>query len=73
MKNTLPEALLFETGANRWRSFDLPPANTQAKSLYFHAMAVVWMPVQPVMRLMRYVSDPAKPVPYTAGRYQSLE
>ena len=31
-----PEALVFETGANRWRRFDVwPPSNTAAAALYF--------------------------------------
>ena len=34
----LPEALMFETGANRWRQFDVwPPKTRQSKSLYFGA------------------------------------
>ena len=32
----LPEALVFETGANRWRRFDAwPPRGVQPRSLYF--------------------------------------
>ncbi len=67
-KPALPEAWVFETGANRWRSFDAwPPANTQAKSLYFHANGKLSfeMPSTTGIAFDEYVSDPAKPVPYT--------
>lgn len=67
-KPALPEAWVFETGANRWRSFDAwPPANTQAKSLYFHANGKLSfeMPSTTGNAFDEYVSDPAKPVPYT--------
>jgi putative CocE/NonD family hydrolase len=65
---SLPEAYMFETGANQWRKFEYwPPKNLQKKALYF----------QPGNRLAfelpdanddahdEYISDPAKPVPFT--------
>jgi putative CocE/NonD family hydrolase len=64
----LPEAYVFETGANQWRTFDQwPPAVTEPASLYLRdggtlsftaprSQAEVWD---------AYESDPAKPVPYT--------
>ncbi|TXI89355.1 MAG: CocE/NonD family hydrolase [Burkholderiaceae bacterium] len=67
-KPALPEAWVFETGANRWRSFDAwPPANTQTKSLYFHANGKLSfeMPSTTTPAFDEYISDPAKPVPYT--------
>jgi hypothetical protein len=68
-KAEVPEALVFETGANRWRQFaSWPPKETRDARLYF----------QPKGRLSfaapvgggaeafdEYVSDPNKPVPYT--------
>lgn len=72
----LPEALVYETGANRWRSFDSwPPAGTESTSLYLsEAGALSWTAPAPAnadapadaARADSYVSDPAKPVPYTA-------
>ena len=62
----LPEALVFETGANRWRRFEQwPPAAAQARRLYFHAEGRLdWNP--PTSDgADDYPSDPAKPVPYT--------
>ncbi len=67
-KPSLPEAWVFETGANRWRNFDTwPPANTQSKALYFHANGKLSfeMPAAGPTAYDEYVSDPAKPVPYT--------
>lgn len=67
-KPALPEAWIFETGANRWRGFDSwPPANTQSKSLYFQADGKLSfsMPQDSSLSFDEYVSDPAKPVPYT--------
>jgi uncharacterized protein len=64
-----PEALVFETGANRWSQFDSwPPNRVETKRLYF----------QPNGRLSfdrpaggsaaafdSFISDPAKPVPFS--------
>jgi putative CocE/NonD family hydrolase len=64
----LPEAYVFETGVNRWRTFDeWPPAGLEDRSLHLRdgfaldfaapgGAGEVWD---------EYVSDPAKPVPYT--------
>jgi len=64
----LPEAYVFETGRNQWHALDAwPPKDATRRSLY----------LQPGGRLSfepsaettagydEYVSDPAKPVPYT--------
>lgn len=66
--NSLPEATVFETGTNRWREFDdWPPRELASKSLYvreggllsFEPAAETGQPY------VEYVSDPARPVPYT--------
>ncbi len=65
----LPEALVFETGANRWRRFDAwPPRNAVPRSLYLHeGGGLGWDPPSTTEDAAdEYVSDPAKPVPYTA-------
>ena len=64
----LPEAYVFETGANRWRSFDAwPPQARREKKLFFHAAGGLSFdsPETPGEVSDDYVSDPAKPVPYT--------
>jgi putative CocE/NonD family hydrolase len=64
----LPEATVFETGANRWRQFDhWPPQKVAKKSLYFHADGKLSFeaPMADTDEYDEYVSDPSKPVPYT--------
>jgi putative CocE/NonD family hydrolase len=63
-----PEALLFETGVNRWREHDVwPPRETEPVSLFFHPRGRLSNepPADSADDLFEeYVSDPAKPVPY---------
>jgi len=70
-KCDLPEAYVFETGTNQWRRYDRwPPANTQERTLYFHAGGR--LSFDPPLangaeedgEFDEYVSDPAKPVPF---------
>ena len=64
--STLPEALVFETGANRWRRFDSwPPVSARARKLYFQEQGrLAWTPAAQD-GFDEYPSDPARPVPYT--------
>ena len=65
---TLPEAYVFETGANRWRSFDAwPPEARREAKLYFHPDGrLSFDPPQTSSQAFDdYLSDPARPVPYT--------
>lgn len=66
----LPEALVFETGSNQWRFYDQwPPKNTQEKSLYFHPNGKLSFspPGQSTEDVYdSYISDPNKPVPFSA-------
>ena len=67
-KQELPEAWMFETGANRWRGFDSwPPKQAHAVALYFQANGRLgFEPPKATEPLFdEYISDPAKPVPYT--------
>lgn len=64
----LPEAYMFETGANRWRTFDhWPPRSLETRSLYFRAGGRLSFdpPVGESGTYDEYVSDPAKPVPFS--------
>jgi uncharacterized protein len=62
----LPEALVFETGANRWRRFEQwPPAGSEPRRLYFHADGKLDWSAPTTAGYDEYPSDPAKPVPYT--------
>ncbi|HTT68244.1 MAG TPA: CocE/NonD family hydrolase [Gemmatimonadales bacterium] len=62
------EAAVFETGRNAWRFVDAWPPATEARNLYLHAQgAASFQPPRARGRALfdQYVSDPAKPVPYT--------
>jgi putative CocE/NonD family hydrolase len=66
---TLPEAYVFETGANRWRTFsDWPPAEAQAATLHPGPAGSLRFesPSNAGPGFDEWVSDPAKPVPFTA-------
>jgi putative CocE/NonD family hydrolase len=64
----LPEAYVFETGADRWRTFDAwPPAGTALRALYVQEGGRLdWSaPTTALEQYDEYVSDPDKPVPHT--------
>jgi putative CocE/NonD family hydrolase len=70
-ENKQPEAYMFETGVNRWRQFEhWPPRDTAKKRLYFRANGRLSFdpPLGEGKEFDSYVSDPAKPVPYTAAK-----
>jgi uncharacterized protein len=62
----LPEAYVFETGANQWRTFvSWPPAGASTQSLYLHEDgALSWQGPQARQAFDEYTSDPARPVPF---------
>jgi putative CocE/NonD family hydrolase len=75
-KLTVPGATVFETGSNQWHQFDQwpPKDGIQHRHLYFHANGV--LDFQPPgggadERPSSYISDPANPVPYRAGKLPS--
>jgi putative CocE/NonD family hydrolase len=65
-ENKLPEAYVFNTGANKWWTMnEWPPKNVETKNIYLDASGKVSM-TAPTTRncFAEYVSDPAKPVPF---------
>ncbi len=65
---TATEAHVFETGTHQWRRFEAwPPKQVTARTLYFHASGK--LDFNPASggndAFDEFVSDPAKPVPYT--------
>jgi hypothetical protein len=69
-KPDLPDAMVFETGANRWRRFDTwPPKNVRQTRLYFQPKeGLAFTPPSgsgPGL-FDEFISDPNRPVPYTA-------
>jgi putative CocE/NonD family hydrolase len=60
------EANVFETGTNVWRQYSQwPPAAIQAKTLYLKAGGKLGWTQDGTKAFDEYISDPAKPVPYT--------
>lgn len=64
----LPEASMFMTGKNKWKTFDTwPPENLVSKALNLHENGI--LSFGPVLENEKpydeYVSDPSKPVPYS--------
>ena len=66
----LPEALVFETGSNEWKSYDhWPPAEAEEQNLYLNADGKLSFsaPSATSSRAFdSFVSDPDNPVPHTA-------
>jgi putative CocE/NonD family hydrolase len=66
---TLPEAVVFETGTDEWRSYDAwPPSDSKERTLFLAdggRLSFEAPPAAPKTGFDEYVSDPAKPVPYT--------
>ena len=65
-----PEALLYDAGAKRWRSYQTwpPKAGGESRALYLHAGgSLSFEPPRPGQAAYdEYVADPAHPVPYRA-------
>jgi hypothetical protein len=72
-KGTLAPAAVttFETGSNRWRTHDAwPPANAREARLHLRAngrLSFTPPPAEDGDAFDSYISDPQKPVPYTAA------
>lgn len=66
-------AHVFETGTNVWRQYgQWPPAAAQPRRLHLQAGGRLdWQP-DPQTGYDEYISDPAKPVPYTAATTVSV-
>ena len=66
---TIPEAAVFETGTDQWRAYNTwPPAEAKEKKIYFADKGKTSfepLPKSTETGFDEYISDPAKPVPYT--------
>lgn len=69
--NKIPEASIFFTGANEWRSFNSwPPTHHTDKEMYLHkngTLSYTTPSTSDRSRYSEYLSDPNKPVPFTDG------
>ncbi len=69
--SSLPGAWVFETGVNRWRSFDSWPPVAKSRSLFFGSRGgLLSSPASGVEAYDEFLSDPEKPVPYTIDNDQ---
>jgi putative CocE/NonD family hydrolase len=60
-----PEAMVFQTGSNRWEKYDSwPPRSAQPTKLYFRANGRLSFDPPDEDGSDGYISDPAHPVPY---------
>jgi len=62
-----PEAMVFQTGSNRWERYDSwPPRSSQNRNLYLRENGTLSFeaPAAEGEQFDSYVSDPAHPVPY---------
>jgi putative CocE/NonD family hydrolase len=74
-KLDLPEALAFQTGSNKWESYDEwpPRKGVERRKIYFHdtgALSFDAPRADGAREFDSYVSDPAHPVPY---RHRPIE
>ncbi len=79
----LPEAFVFETGRDQWRRFDTWPPRPVARSIYLGeagTLAFEAPKTDAQDAFDEYLSDPAKPVPYSeavqvtmAGDYMTYD
>jgi putative CocE/NonD family hydrolase len=67
----LPEAFVFETGSNQWRTYEhWPPSNTEPKDIFLHpngGLSFVRPSSTSAKFFDEYISDPAHPVPFING------
>ncbi|MCC6244210.1 MAG: CocE/NonD family hydrolase, partial [Gemmatimonadaceae bacterium] len=65
---TPAEAVVFESGSNQWRRYSAwPPREAVTRALYFHDDGLLSFTAPTAVgrsAVERFVSDPAKPVPY---------
>jgi len=69
----LAEATVFITGENQWKRFDQwPPANVNSRPIYLYENGILsWTLPGSSTRFTEYLSDPARPVPYTEDVHHS--
>lgn len=72
----LPEVVTYRTGSNTWVTYDeWPPLNLEKKSLFISAKnKLSWTKASnKENQFSEFISDPAKPVPYTSRFHDSQQ
>jgi putative CocE/NonD family hydrolase len=63
----LPEAMIFETGTNKWKTYNTWPPTDETKPIKFLLQSGNGLATLTSTGFDEYVSDPAHPVPYIDG------
>jgi putative CocE/NonD family hydrolase len=65
-ENNLPEAYMFDTGTNQWKSYaQWPPKNAEKKSYFLQSNQRLNEKAEKSSTFEEFISDPKKPVPYS--------
>lgn len=65
-ESKLPEAYMFDTGTNEWKSFEKwPPKNSEKKSYFLQSNQQLNDKAEKSFTFEEFISDPKKPVPYS--------
>ncbi|PSL03918.1 CocE/NonD family hydrolase [Cecembia rubra] len=65
-KTNLPEAYIFDTGTNEWRTFDTWPPKEAVSTVYYpHGNGKLSTEAPKGNAVSSFISDPSKPVPYS--------
>ncbi|MEZ4588125.1 MAG: CocE/NonD family hydrolase [Gemmatimonadales bacterium] len=71
-----PKAWVFETGSNRWRTFDAwPPRQATSRSIYFgpNGTLATSPPPAGAAGVEEWVTDPADPVPFVPDKSTDMD
>jgi len=72
--DNLPEALIFLTGSNAWKKFtQWPPVNSKKQKIFFAENNTLSFGKTDKNSFDEFLSDPSKPVPYTAKQLDSRQ
>jgi len=74
-EQSLPKAVVFESGTNVWRAYDSwPPKSAEPRALYLHAKGVLSFdpPAPGESAFDEYISDPDKPVPFISEQASGM-
>jgi putative CocE/NonD family hydrolase len=69
----LPEAMIFETGTNKWKTYDTWPPTNQTKPIKFLLQTRNGLATPTSTGYDEYASDPAHPVPYVDGIHRGRD
>ena len=69
----LPEAMIFETGTNKWKTYNTWPPTDETKPIKFLLQSSNGLATSTSTGFDEYVSDPAHPVPYIDGIHRGRD